>query len=233
MKRTGIPFKKTYQPNEKILVDMSKLNFDSKDQELTAMIYLRNINSDNLYLDFSSCDYDRKAKMLTAYATSKFYFKEFVFINAIVEVEAEYLGIESIDFPKPFFTPEERKKYIEENRPLVEEIAKIYSSAPVFAMPENLRNEAAKSEKTKYVGKNVRYLYSIDDIDELIVHSAGEGPVYFENLAADPAFMNGLLNSSSSVTLVSHLLSHQEKDTINQIISVINGENQEAEVEGE
>ena len=216
-KRTGLPFKNKLS-EEDIIIDMSLLNFNAKDQEKSAMIYLRNMLSPNMELDFSKCDYDRKSKFLTFYLTSNFYFEQFSFINATIELEAKYLGLDSAT---SYFTAEECDKYIEEHKDIFEELASIYVSTPILLLPQNRIDDTIEKATLKYIGKNIRYLYENNRVDELIM-SADKSPMLYMDLVNDRDFQANVRRSSSVLPLITSVAEEANVETINQIISEIN-----------
>ena len=218
MKRTRLPFKYKISPDENVVVDMSQLNFDSDDKEKAAIIYLRNQISPNIELDFSSCAYARKEKLLTCYLMSNFYFKQFAFINATIELVAKYLSLNS---STSYFTSEESDLYIEAHKDLLEEIASIYSSTLLFLLPDDKRDKMTKEKRTKFVGKNIRFLYDNHRIDELIINSNRQ-PVLYKNLLEDSVFIRNLYRSPSTLPLVVNAVENTDSNTMNQIILRIN-----------
>lgn len=218
MKRIGLPFQERYSSADNIVVDMSVLKFDSDDKEKSAIIYLRNQVSPNIELDFSNCAYARKEKLLTYYLSSNFYFKQFAFINAAVEVIAKYLSLES---STAYFTPEETTLYIESHKSLLEEIASIYASTLLFLIPENKIDGTTKEKRTEFVGKNVRFLYDTHRIDELIIN-ANRTPVLYKNLLEDSVFHRNLLQSPSTLPLVVNAIENINVNATNQIIIQLN-----------
>lgn len=224
MKRTGLPLSETYSPDEKILIDMSKLNFKEKDKELSAIIYLRNANARNIILDFSSCDYERKSKILSLYIKGNFYFREKTLLNMLAEIVAEYL---SIEHDTELFTEKERLKYINDNKNMIEEIASIYASTPIFLMAEDKRDDTIAVENAKYIGKNSRYLYDVDNVDDLIRGAIGQPVAYYENLAKEYTFMNGLLNSRSIMPKLLHWVESKPMNKVENMIKMVKKMNKE------
>ena len=217
--RIGIPFKKRERQSKgHVIIDMSKLNFNSNDQEKSAIIYLRNMLEPSMELDFSECDYARKEKLLTIYLTSNFCFKQYSFINAVVELEARYIGLEN---STSYFTPEECDKYIKNNKNIFEELSSIYSSTPLIFMHGSFIDDTIERKITKYIGKNVRYIYENKRTDELVLNS-DRTPIYYEDLASDDVFRENLYKSSSVLPLIANTASNTDTKTINQIICKIN-----------
>ena len=218
MKRTGLPFKDKISPDENVVVDMSQLNFDSDDKEKAAIIYLRNQISPNIELDFSSCAYARKEKLLTCYLMSNFYFKQFAFVNAAIELVAKYLSLNS---STSYFMPEEADLYIEAHKDLLEEIASIYASTLLFLIPKDKIDKATREKRTEFVGKNVRFLYDSHRIDELILNS-NRTPILYTNLLDDSVFKRNLFCSPSTLPLIVNAVENMDSSSTNQIIIQIN-----------
>lgn len=165
------------ESKDSIVVDMSKTNFPpTMNTTSTTFVYLRNIGFTNIKLDFSECDYETKAAYLKEYMITKFEVKQTELCSALASAMFKCLNIDTtLD---TFFTPEEERKFVEENKEALHTIAVFLISLPLYLIMRAEFTEDAVleidclSDDSDVMGANLysflEYVMNIDEISTFI-----------------------------------------------------------------
>lgn len=133
---TGLPF--DFEKLDEIqrngaIVMMKNLDFSSftvDDPIFTALIYLRNVNCNNLILDFTDVTYENKEKILLLFLTEDIMYDSGIFISTWYKIFFNYLNAD-IDCLS-FLTADEIKQFISKHDTLISNALSLLYSAPLF-----------------------------------------------------------------------------------------------------
>lgn len=175
---------------EKILIDMSRLEFDvpSDKQKRAAFIFLRNADI-KAELDFTDCSYQDKKEFLLMYLQEDIEVDADILTSTWIEILSARDG-GRVTLPSILDT-DEVKLFVQENTEFIAEIYQLINSLPIYAMYCSPQNGSLFTtndfKKTKYDRIKLSNFYKLAYSDLFILFIDGST----ESLFYEKLFVKG------------------------------------------
>ena len=204
--------------NEGAIVDMSNLKFEGhyKENEIKySFIYLRNTGYENIDLDFSKVDYEKKSKFLLDYMKSDIIFNCKELVQSWLSIILHSAGVE-VEGIFNILNKEEEQKFLEENRVFIKDMCLFINSLPLYLLYriktiDFSMEDIMKSDNVFSFGNNINFLINQEHINLLFIADDSNEPIFFNNYFTEDN--NDLFESLVNLDFYQTLLSLSEMNS--------------------